>query len=160
MYDEKLFSHLNTHGLFFDREAVISRCIELKRDVVALDEFDRGERQKLNLGHTVGHGIEACSDYTVSHGQAVASGMAIISKSSAKYSICDIELYDKVCQVLDLFMLPKTTGYLAEAIYLAALSDKKRSGGTVNLIVPKSIGECIIRPTPVEEVKSFFEAGL
>ena len=68
LYDEALFAHLEEKGLGFDQEEVISRCVELKRDVVAQDEFDRGERQKLNLGHTIGHGIEACSGYKISHG--------------------------------------------------------------------------------------------
>ena len=58
LYDTELFDHLDQMGLAFDRESVITRCIQLKRDVVADDEFDRGARQMLNLGHTVGHGIE------------------------------------------------------------------------------------------------------
>ena len=58
LYDPKLFAHLEEKGLAFDREAVITRCVELKRDVVMEDEFDTGARMKLNLGHTVGHGLE------------------------------------------------------------------------------------------------------
>ena len=84
LYDAELFAHLDESGLSFDREAVIARCVELKRDVVAEDEFDRGKRQKLNLGHTIGHGIEACSGYGISHGKAVAMGMTIITKTPAK----------------------------------------------------------------------------
>ena len=79
LFDADLFAHLMDRGPGFDREAVISRCVELKRDVVAQDEFDTGVRMKLNLGHTIGHGIEAGTDYTVTHGKAVAAGMAIVS---------------------------------------------------------------------------------
>lgn len=160
LYDPKLFTHLMDNGLAFDRESVVSRCIELKRDVVREDEFDTGTRQKLNFGHTIGHGIEKQSNYTVSHGQAVAMGMAIISKGAAQMNICTMSLYDEICNILDLFRLPKFTQYSAAALYLSALSDKKRAGETVNLIVPQHIGCCIIRPTPVEELKSFIEAGL
>ena len=68
LYDPKLFAHLEEKGLDFDREAVITRCVELKRDVVMEDEFDTGARMKLNLGHTIGHGVEARSNFTLSHG--------------------------------------------------------------------------------------------
>ena len=66
LYDTKLFAHLEEKGLSFDREAVITRCVELKRDVVMEDEFDTGARMKLNLGHTVGHGVEAKSHFAIS----------------------------------------------------------------------------------------------
>lgn len=160
LYDSDMFSHLMQHGLDFNKEEVISRCIELKKNVVHEDEFDTGTRQKLNLGHTIGHGIEKQSNYSISHGQAVAIGMAIISKAAANHGICDISVHESICDILDLFGLSKTTVYSAQELYSSALSDKKRSGGTVNLIVPERIGQCTIRPTPVEEVKSFIEAGL
>ncbi|MBQ6312177.1 MAG: 3-dehydroquinate synthase, partial [Lachnospiraceae bacterium] len=71
--DEMLFSRLMTEGICFDRVSVISRCIEIKAHYVAEDEFDQGLRQKLNLGHTFGHAIEASSHFAVTHGQAVAA---------------------------------------------------------------------------------------
>ena len=109
---------------------------------------------KLNLGHTVGHGIEACSRYTISHGKAVASGMAIVSRASR----CQDSARIMAC--LERFGLATTTQYNAEELADCALSDKKRSGGTVNLIIPRSIGCCEIVPTPVENLKSFIEEGL
>ncbi len=160
LYDEALFAHLAGHGLDFDREAVIARCVELKRDVVALDEFDRGERMKLNLGHTVGHGVEACSGYAISHGRAVAIGMAVMTRAAEKAGICSADTKQAVLQVLDTFGLETTTVYSVRQLYQCALSDKKRSAGTVNLIIPERIGFCRIAPTPVEQVKSLVEAGL
>lgn len=160
LFDSELFAHLYQHGLQFDREAVVSRCVELKRDVVAQDEYDRGLRQKLNLGHTIGHGVEANSNLTVSHGQAVAIGMAIVSKASQAIGICDQNTYDKILSILEKFSLPTCTTDSADALYRSALSDKKRAGGTVNLIIPQAIGNCVIRPTPINQLKSFIEAGL
>ena len=154
LYDSILFSDLEAQGLAFDREAVIARCVELKRDVVSEDEFDRGVRMKLNLGHTIGHGVEACSNYSISHGKAVAIGTAIVSRASA----CPD--FDRIIGCLEHFGLPVTTEYTAEMLFQAALSDKKRSGGTVRLIIPRNIGSCDICPTPVEELKSFIQAGL
>ena len=88
----------------FDREAVIARCVELKRNVVMEDEFDTGERMKLNLGHTFGHGIEAVSHFTVSHGKAVAIGMAMAARC-AKCSDAD-----RIIACLQKFSCP--TGHL------------------------------------------------
>ena len=160
LYDPQLFAHLQAKGLAFDREAVITRCVELKRDVVAEDEFDTGSRMKLNLGHTVGHGIEANSNYEISHGKAVAIGMAIVSRSAAKNGICTTETVEMIVGLLQQFGLPTDTEYSPEILYEAALSDKKRSGSTVNLILPKAIGNCAIVPAPVEALKAFIQEGL
>lgn len=160
LYDPQLFSHLQEHGLSFDRETVITRCVELKRDVVAEDEFDTGSRMKLNLGHTVGHGVEAGSHYGVSHGKAVAIGMSIVSRGAAAQGICNRETADRIVMLLQQFGLPTATEFTCDVLYDAALSDKKRSGGIVNLIVPKAIGDCVIVPTPVEALKTFIREGL
>ena len=154
LYDPVLFSHLEEYGPDFDRKALITRCVELKRDVVMDDEFDTGARMKLNLGHTIGHGVEAKSNFSLSHGKAVAIGTAIVSRASR----CPET--DRILAVLKKFDLPTDTAYSAEDLYVYALSDKKRSGGTVNLIIPRSIGHCDIVPTPVETLQPFIKAGL
>ena len=124
------------------------------------DEFDTGARMRLNLGHTIGHGVEAQSNFTVSHGKAVAIGMAIVCRSAVKEGICDSATAEHILSILAKFGLPTETLCTAEDIYICALSDKKRSGGTVNLIIPERIGYCRIQPTKVENLKSFIEAGL
>lgn len=154
LYDPVLFSHLEEKGLDFDREAVITRCVELKRDVVMEDEFDTGARMKLNLGHTIGHGVEAKSNFTLSHGKSVAIGMAIVARASNCPDTA------RILSILRQFGLPTTTDDSAEDIFTYALSDKKRSGNTVKLILPNAIGDCSIVPTPVEQLKSFIQAGL
>jgi len=154
LYDRMLFDHLAISGLGFDRETVVARCVELKRNVVAEDEFDTGARMKLNLGHTIGHGIEAQSNFSVTHGHAVAIGMAIVAKACCK------SIYKELCNVLQKFNLPTATEFTAKQLYASALSDKKRSGGTVNLIIPREIGFCEIVPIPVDKLESFIEEGL
>lgn len=154
LYDPKLFSHLEEKGLDFDREAVITRCVELKRDVVMEDEFDTGARMKLNLGHTIGHGVEARSNFTLSHGKSVAIGMAIVCRASR----CPDT--PRILAILQKFGLPVTTDESVQDIYNYTLSDKKRSGDTVRLIIPRRIGDCAIVPTPVHTLKSFIQAGL
>ena len=160
LYDPKLFAHLEKHNLHFDKETVISRCIALKRDVVADDEFDRGSRQKLNLGHTIGHGVESSSNFTVTHGQAVAAGIAIVSRAAAKLGICTDGTKNKILSILEAFHLPTCVKIDAKTLYTCALSDKKRSGSSVNLIIPEEIGTCFIQKTPIDQLLSFIEAGL
>lgn len=160
LYDAALVHDLLRTGPDFDREAVIAKCVAFKRDVVQQDEFDKGERQKLNLGHTIGHGIEAGSNFSITHGQAVAAGMAIVTRSAVKEGLCAAEAADILCDVLQRFSLPVDTNFSANALFHAALSDKKRDGSMVNLIVPTSIGCCEIVATPVAKLESFIEAGL
>ena len=154
LYDPDLFAELEQSGLFFDRESVIARCVEWKRDVVMEDEFDTGARMKLNLGHTIGHGVEAKSHFTISHGKAVAIGIAIVARASQ----CPDQA--RITEILRQFALPITTDYTAEDLYTHALSDKKRNRSTVHLILPLSIGNCVIRPVHTDKLYSFIEAGL
>ena len=154
LYDAEFFRYLEETGPDFDREKVIARCVELKRNVVMADEFDTGERMKLNLGHTIGHGVEAMSNFTLSHGKAVAIGMSIVAKASH----CPDA--DRIIRCLQQFSLPVTVSYCADDIFRYTLSDKKRSGSSLRLIIPISIGNCQIVPTPVEEIRSFIQAGL
>lgn len=160
LYDPVLFSHLEDTVLNFDREYVISRCIELKQAVVSEDEFDTGVRQKLNFGHTIAHCVETISHFQISHGQAVAVGMAIITKAAASMGICNKIVYQRIWQLLKLYRFHLTAEYASAELYRVALSDKKRNASTVNLIVPKEIGNCMIMPIPVSELQAFIEAGL
>lgn len=160
LYDEALFNHLSELGLHFHREQVIARCVELKRNVVIEDEFDTGARMKLNLGHTIGHGIEAQSHYSISHGRAVGIGLCIVARAAVKTGLCTESTCQRILSAVERFGLPTSTDYDADSLYNSALSDKKRSGGSVRLIIPKEIGECLIVPTNISELKSFVEAGL
>lgn len=160
LFDPALFAHLEEKGLDFDREYVIARCVECKKDVVNADEFDKGLRQKLNLGHTIGHGIEHNSNFTIPHGKAVAIGMAVITKAAAKDGSCQKADCDRIISLLERFQLPVSTDQTADQIFQAALSDKKRSADKVNLIVPVKIGDCQIQPTTLPALKTIIEAGL
>lgn len=160
LYDRPLFDYLKQEGMGFDREQVIRRCVELKRNVVARDEFDTGARMQLNLGHTVGHAIEAESGFTVSHGHAVAMGTAIVSRAAAKNGLLPQEAAQAIEEALGVFRLPTATTYPAEALTRHMLSDKKRAGDRVNLIVPRAIGRCEILPIPVEQLTDFVGSGL
>lgn len=160
LFDAKLFFHLSQLGGQFDREYVIARCVELKRDIIVQDERDMGERQLLNLGHTIGHSIEANSHYSISHGKAVAIGTNLIAASAAASGMCDENTHRKIQQILLEFGLPVMTSYSAAELMDGALQDKKRSSDTISLILPKEIGKCVIYPYPIETLESFIKAGL
>lgn len=160
LYDGSLFSHLEENGLAFDREAVISRCVELKRDVVCEDEFDTASRMRLNLGHTIGHGVEACSHFTMSHGRSVAVGIAVISRAAMKKGLLSAEECHRIESILNAFGLPTETAFTPQELIPFILSDKKRSGNTVKLIVPRKIGQCDILPIPVQESEEWIQMGI
>ena len=160
LFDPALFDELSRDGLRFDREAVIARCVAHKRDVVAEDEFDTGRRALLNLGHTLGHAVEARSDYALSHGRSVAVGTAVVCRAAAKAGSCDAGLPAAVEKLLQQFGLPTGTPYSIDELLPFMLADKKRSGGTVNVIVPERIGRCAVRPMMPDELRDFMEAGL
>ncbi len=138
---------------------VIRTCVEMKRDIVAEDEFDRGKRQLLNLGHTFGHAVEACSGFTVLHGQAVAIGMAAITRAAAAKGCCSQETVDELLAALEQFDLPTHTEYPLDDMVRAVYTDKKLDGDTMHLVVPEAIGRCRIQAVPITEVRDWMRLG-
>ena len=153
------FEELNRTPPRTHLEHIIETCVRMKRDIVAQDEFDRGQRQLLNLGHTFGHGIEACSGFAVSHGSAVAIGMAMIVRSAAQLGLCTAGTRDAVLALLRQYGLPVDCAYPVEQMLGTTLHDKKASGGSINLIVPTAVGSCEIRKTPASEISDWLRAG-
>lgn len=158
--DAALFEHLEQHGPAFDRETVITRCVEMKRDIVQEDEFDNGRRQLLNLGHTLGHAVEACSDYAVSHGKAVAIGMACVARAAAFAGICMPDCTMRVEQLLDTFGLPKRTDTPIADMMQVMLRDKKRRDDKITVVMPEDIGTCRLEKIPVASLEFFMKAGM
>ncbi|MBR5969097.1 MAG: 3-dehydroquinate synthase [Lachnospiraceae bacterium] len=151
----ELFDHLEERGVDFDRAYVIPACIGIKAEYVRQDEFDTGLRQKLNLGHTVGHGIEAVSEYEVSHGRAVAAGLSIIAGAAVRAGFLRGEAAERIRKLLAKCGLPTETTYSLEELLLFLLRDKKRRGDSIRLIVPHDIGHCELHSIPVGELREF-----
>ena len=158
--DEGLLDLLGQKDFRDDPEEVVARCIASKRDLVEADEFDTGARQLLNLGHTIGHGIEACSHYGISHGKAVAMGMTIITRSAIAQGMCPSESLSKLQKLLKQYGLPDATEYSAADLYEKTLSDKKRTGGTISLVVPIAWGKSVLHKVPVGDLLNWIEKGL
>ena len=139
---------------------IVARCVAIKADVVAQDERDTGERRKLNFGHTVGHAIERCSHFSISHGQAVAIGMVIITRACVKNRITPPETLETLLKILRDCGLPTTCSYSAQALAEAALGDKKRRGDQLALILPTVVGSCTVQDIAVDALEALIEQGL
>lgn len=153
------FEQLRQTPISEQLEHVIEVCITMKRDYVMADEFDFGDRRMLNLGHSVAHAIEACSDFNILHGQAVAIGMAVVVRAAVAKGICTEQTQRRLLAMLERYGLPYKTDLPLDALYRAARSDKKRSGATMQLIVPEEIGHCRIESIPTEKIRDWMLAG-
>lgn len=140
-------------------EHVIQTCVEMKRDIVHEDEFDRGKRQLLNLGHSFGHAVEACSGFTVLHGQAVAIGMAIMARAACRKGFCTENTVKEIVSLLKQYELPTETDYPLDDMFKAVAADKKLSGDTMHLIVPRAVGTCSIEAVALDTVKDWLRLG-
>lgn len=154
--DEALFDLLAGGDWLDQIDEVVARCVTYKRDVVAGDEFDRGERALLNLGHTFGHAIEVCSGLTVLHGQAVGIGTLM----AAAVAGCPEAMIRRLADCLKANGLPTRCDYGAAELARAALNDKKRSGDAITLVLPEAIGKCHLQKIPVAELPRCFETAL
>lgn len=158
--DESLFALFEDGTLTAAPGSVIARCVAYKAGVVERDEKEQGERKLLNLGHTVGHAIEKCSGYVIPHGHAVAAGLAVIARAAEALGWTEESLAARITACLSKNGLPTGTDYSAEALAEAALSDKKRAGGDITLVVPRKIGHCELRKVPVADLLPIIRAGL
>ena len=138
---------------------IIALCVRYKGDVVQRDEFETGERKLLNLGHTIGHAIEKLSGYAVAHGQAVAMGMAMIARSAEALGDAPKGMAELIAKALTANGLPTDCEYSAAELARLALSDKKRSGSSMTLVIPAAVGGCTLKKLPVDELEQYIGAG-
>lgn len=160
IFDKAFFEFLRDNEAKDNLEYVITRCVELKRDIVNADEKEKGVRALLNFGHTVGHAIEKCSGYKIPHGSAVAVGMVIISRAAYKCSFCDENYTDIIASLNKKYSLPVSTDFSASELSSAAMADKKRSGDKIKLIIPEALGNCVIKSVPTSELEKIIGEGL
>ncbi len=150
--DKELFDLLSTNESI-DIEAVIERCVSIKAEIVAEDEFDTGKRQLLNFGHTIGHAIEKVTEFKISHGIAVGIGMAIISKISDLLGWTEEDTYSPIIKCLRNNDIPTDTDVKTEELLSAMVKDKKRNGDTINLVIPQKIGNCVLKSIQITELE-------
>jgi len=139
-------------------ETLIAQSCKIKKDIVEIDEKDMGIRRMLNFGHTVGHAVEAASDFTIPHGNAVAIGMIASSRISEKLHYLPRVDRVRIETLIHKLGLPCRLPHTMRTVdILPRLKmDKKKKGTALHFVLLKrlgipfindSVGEDIIRDT-------------
>ncbi len=125
-------------------QTLAAYSVRFKAEVVAEDERESGRRAILNYGHTIGHGLEAASGYTIPHGEAVSAGMVAAARLSARKSGADLtDLHERLLRAAN---LPVSVAGLETGKVLAAMGgDKKRrssdAAGEHRFVLLEGVGE-------------------
>lgn len=137
---------------------VVKASVHFKQKIVEEDEREKGCRALLNLGHTTGHAIEKLSGYTLSHGQAVAKGLVLAARMASAYGFEDCT--EAVSSKLEQFGFDLNVEYTAEQIWNSALSDKKRNGSDITLVLPEKIGQCGLYRMDIGKFRKLLETSI
>jgi len=123
-------------------EWLIAQSVKLKAEVVSADEREEGLRRVLNLGHTIGHALEAETGYRrLLHGEAVAWGMIAATNIALSVGRTDSVTAGRIADaVLSLGRLPEVN-VSSQKIVARLQSDKKTQNGVVHFILPREIGK-------------------
>jgi 3-dehydroquinate synthase len=155
--DPELFGILESHSpedlsaspLLLTR--AITAAIRVKAAIVEADEREKGERRKLNLGHTVAHAIEK-STRDHNHGEAVGIGLATIADVSVRLGLLDEGTRRRIIGAIEKAGLPTRSDIPADQIARALTRDKKVEGESLWLVAVRGIGDVVVRRTPPGEL--------
>ncbi len=125
---------------------IVSEAAGLKASVVENDEFEAGLRKSLNVGHTIGHALEAVSGYTMKHGMAVAAGTVLESQIAVEMGVLDRASFDRLIHLFGSLRLPTTSPKVGkQKKFFSALSlDKKSEGTRPRFVLLNAIGSCVV----------------
>ncbi len=139
----------------YNMQDLIYLCVNYKRKVVIKDEFEKGIRKYLNLGHTPAHGIEKLSNYTIPHGKAVAMGLDIILKASLKHGFIEKSMHEDIKIVLKNCVGENECPYSISEICSSSLSDKKRSGDNITLVMINGVGKVSLKKIKIVDLRGY-----
>jgi 3-dehydroquinate synthetase len=136
--------------------SLLARALQVKIDVVEEDPLEQGRRAVLNLGHTVGHGLEKLSGFSLRHGEAVGIGMVAAARIAAALGRAEPALADRLTAILDAWGLPVCCPpFEVDAIWGAMAYDKKRRGRVLRWVLPHDIGHVeITEDVPFDAVRT------
>jgi len=140
----------------------IRRSCEIKADIVAADERESGARALLNFGHTFGHAIESGAGYgNWLHGEAVAAGMALAARLSARLGRIPEAQAKRLVALLESFGLPVKPPAFPLDTWLTYMGrDKKNEGGRITLILLDALGRAsVVRDTPDQALEDLLAAA-
>ena len=139
---------------------LVAHNVAIKARVVEADPLEKAERAHLNFGHTFAHAIETVSNYSYSHGEAVALGIVAAARAAAELGMIDAASVDRIVAVIRRAGLPVGGMSLPiEAMLSCMLFDKKVKSGKVRFVLPDRIGHVVIRDdVPPEAVRRTMES--
>jgi len=142
--------------------SVIMQCCRIKADIIVQDETETGVRAHLNYGHTIGHAVETLTGYTsFLHGEAVAIGMLTAARVSRRLGFCSENDVGRVESLLRAAGLPLILPpFPADDYVNAMMKDKKKTGSSVNFVLPRRIGEVFLHPISADHIREFLSAFL
>jgi len=160
--DIHLFQYLdkNTNQIYAkNAEAllyIIEKSCTIKKNIIELDEREKGLRQILNFGHTFGHALEVCTQYKkYSHGEAVSIGIIKAIELSIKNGFCSENEMDKITSLINKLGLPTKFPKIDNDLISKAISiDKKKKGQLINFVFLNKIGQVQVRETLPKDILS------
>jgi 3-dehydroquinate synthetase len=129
----------------------ISKAASIKTEIVERDPFDKGERRLLNLGHTFAHTFELTEG--LPHGVAVATGIVLAAKLSQKLSFLPKAEQKMIEEGFNIAGFDVSSPVKMEPLIDIMYRDKKRSGDIINFVLIKKIGETMIHPIHLSDLK-------
>ena len=142
-------------GRLTELTPLIAAAARVKAGVVSRDQFESGERMKLNLGHTFGHAIEALAHKKhndIDHGHAVALGMVYAAQLAEKLGMAEPGFAAAIEHDLDACLLLIINPYSIHDMAEAMRKDKKAENGKVHFVLPRAIGDVVMHDLTVDEV--------
>ena len=140
---------------------IITRCVQIKADIVGRDELDTGERMILNFGHTIGHAIEKVMGYGyLPHGDAVAVGMVAAARLGESIGKTPAGTSERIIRLLEKLSLPTTTEFTTADIFEAMKSDKKKLSNEIHFILLETIGRAVRVPFALADLQEMLEVIL
>ena len=138
---------------------LIAAAAKVKAEIVSRDQFETGERRKLNLGHTFGHAIESLSHKRhndIDHGHAVALGMVYAAQLAEKLEMTEPGFAAAIERDLENCLLLIINPYSIKDMAEAMTKDKKAEDGKVHFILPRAVGDVVVHDMTVEEAVAMF----
>ena len=129
---------------------IVGETVRIKTAIVSLDEKDRGQRKKLNFGHTFAHALEKA--YRITHGEAVSLGMILAANLSVKKNMLEAAEASRIRKLLQMFGLPVSMKFDRDKIVEPIHQDKKKSGQMIDFVLLRSIGEASVERLRFSEV--------
>jgi 3-dehydroquinate synthase len=156
--DSDLFTYLEENyekALRLDNEVIerlVYDSVLIKSSIVNRDEKEKGERMKLNFGHTFGHAIEKTKG--ILHGEAVSAGMLVASTLSVKRGHLPMEDAERIKKLLEKLRLPTRVQLDGNDVLDALRKDKKRSGEGINFVFLHGIGNAAVEEISIKELET------